>query len=175
MGNHFFRFILDFFATGRKKKQRKKMQRFLIIGVVVTFVAANSVVADEPWDVEQGILEDVDFIKMLKDLQPPVKETIVKEDFKIEFTAKIRLLQLQISPIKEEDQKFGKNARKVGLKRAILDLIDFDAILQNLQPVIKETITMDGYKIYFVAKVKLLNLRVSPETDQDSTTIPTLP
>jgi len=154
---------------------KEKMQHFLIIGVFVTFLTANSVVADERWNLEQGILEDMDFIEMLKDLQPPIKDTMVKSGFSIQFEAKIKLLQLQISPIKTEEQKFAQNAGKVELKRAILDLIDFNAILQNLQPVIKETITMNGFKIFFAAKVKLQKLRVSPATDQVSTPSPTPP
>jgi len=151
------------------------MQHFLIIGIFVTVLAANSVVAEDQWNLEQGILEDMDFIEMLKELQPPIKETIVKSGFSIQFEAKIKLLQLQISPIKTQDQKFAQNAEKVELKRAILDLIDFNAILQNLQPVIKETITMNGFNIFFVTKIKLQKLRVSPATDQVSTPTPTQP
>jgi len=147
------------------------MKSFAMISALLTILVAHSLATDEKWTSKTGILEDVDLSQMLEDLQPTITEKIVKSGYFVEYSAAIKLLQLQITPMK--DQNFSTNSEKKELKRAILDEINLSEILQSLTPTVKETITVDGYNVFFVAKVKLQKLQVVPVINQSSTQSPT--
>lgn len=97
--------------------------------------------------------EEIDLSKILKELQPNIHEKKVGNGVIVDFYAKIKLLQLQITSIGEQSPL--SNPAKVDLKKAILDKIDVSHIINNLSPTIKENVIVDGYKVFFVAKVKL--------------------